>query len=1170
MKILKLDLVKFGPFTAREIDVGAGKEGLHVIYGPNEAGKSSALRALRGLLFGIPERTVDDFIHAHSDLRVGGRIRVPGGAEVECLRRKGRKNTLLDPDGKPMAEQFLSEALGGVDEPLFSSLFGIDHAGLVSGGHTLLAERGREAEALFGSSLGSTAVHSELKRLQQTADELFKPSAQKPKINLLLSQFAENEKVLREKSLLTSAWTEARRRVQRLERELASMGEELAEANKRRETLQRIRRSLGNLRLRDQSLAALEALGAVPALADDFAARRKDLADRQRRALAGQRQTTAELVRLTEKLRELTFSEPLLEAAEAIDDLRERLGSYRKARRDRPGLEARLQSDSKAAQNMLHSLRAGLGPEQVDALRPIVARRRRIIQSGMKKKVLDAAVSASKRALKAVEDKLTGCRKELEAVPEAKATISLKKAVDAARRSGDLDAAIADAEKSLALQDKARERELHKLGTWQGTVAGILEAQFPSELTINEFANRFHAFERQVEKRNEQREAAQETRDEAARMLRALELAGAVPTEEELTQIRERRQHGWQLVKRHWLEDADCGQETTEFAGEQPLAEAYETVVEKADTVADRLRRESQAVVERAKAQAALESAGEAMLAAEKEIQQVGESRQLVQNEWEELWRPSQVAPLAPKEMAAWLGRAEALRTRLEQGRQSGSQIGDMQEKRRQHLNALSNALAEMQVLPEGLSEGRLEDILVVAEEELATLVEHSARRKALVREISQLEESTRKAHEEHEQSQAGRQLWATEWAKTITELGLTTDADADDVTDYLEGLDTGIKQLDGAAELAERLKGIDAESRDFEESANELLAKVAPDLCERSAEEAVPLLATRLAEQQQIRARFDETNQQAEKGADNLKQAELEIQATTGDLAVLCKQAGCADAADLEEVERRFSRQRELRVSLEKAEAELLSNGDGLDVSALAREAESVDVDSAVAELDALDARIEKDLHPRRDELLTEKVEAERQFQSMSGSADAARLAEDSQELLSEIRHNAGNYVRARLASWVLRSEMENFRREHRDPILARASHYFQKLTCGSFAAVETEFDDSDQPVLVGSRGAGPKVRVEGLSTGTRDQLFLSLKLAALDHYLESSEPVPFIVDDILIQFDDDRARATLEALAELSNKTQVILFTHHRRDADQALELGKQGTQTYVHELN
>jgi uncharacterized protein YhaN len=294
-----------------------------------------------------------------------------------------------------------------------------------------------------------------------------------------------------------------------------------------------------------------------------------------------------------------------------------------------------------------------------------------------------------------------------------------------------------------------------------------------------------------------------------------------------------------------------------------------------------------------------------------------------------------------------------------------------------------------------------------------------------------------------------------------------------------------------------------------------------------------------------------------------------MEIQATTGDLAVLCQQAGCADAADLEEVERRFSRQQELRVSIESSEAELLRTGDGLDMSALASEAASVDSDSAVAELDALEARIEKVLHPRRDELLTEKVEAEREFQAMSGSDDAARLAENSQELLSEIRHNAGDYVRACLASWVLRSEIENFRREHRDPILARASYYFQKLTCGSFAAVETEFDDSDQPVLVGSRGTGPKVRVEGLSTGTRDQLFLALKLAALDHYLESSEPVPFIVDDILIQFDDDRARATLDVLAELSNRTQVILFTHHRRDADQARELGNQGAQTYVHEL-
>jgi uncharacterized protein YhaN len=67
-------------------------------------------------------------------------------------------------------------------------------------------------------------------------------------------------------------------------------------------------------------------------------------------------------------------------------------------------------------------------------------------------------------------------------------------------------------------------------------------------------------------------------------------------------------------------------------------------------------------------------------------------------------------------------------------------------------------------------------------------------------------------------------------------------------------------------------------------------------------------------------------------------------------------------------------------------------------------------------------------------------------------------------------------------------------------------------------------------------------------MSDGTADQLYLALRLASLEQYLSGNEPLPFIVDDILLRFDDDRATATLEALLELSRKTQVIFFTHHR----------------------
>ena len=88
-------------------------------------------------------------------------------------------------------------------------------------------------------------------------------------------------------------------------------------------------------------------------------------------------------------------------------------------------------------------------------------------------------------------------------------------------------------------------------------------------------------------------------------------------------------------------------------------------------------------------------------------------------------------------------------------------------------------------------------------------------------------------------------------------------------------------------------------------------------------------------------------------------------------------------------------------------------------------------------------------------------------------------------------------------------------------------------------------------------------------MSEGTRDQLYLALRLATLERYLAHAEPLPFVVDDVLVNFDDDRSRATLEVLAELSGKTQVILFTHHARLRDLAAGLDADGAGVFVREL-
>ena len=186
-----------------------------------------------------------------------------------------------------------------------------------------------------------------------------------------------------------------------------------------------------------------------------------------------------------------------------------------------------------------------------------------------------------------------------------------------------------------------------------------------------------------------------------------------------------------------------------------------------------------------------------------------------------------------------------------------------------------------------------------------------------------------------------------------------------------------------------------------------------------------------------------------------------------------------------------------------------------------------------------------------------------------MDGSGLAAETAEKMEQVAARIQHLVERYARVRLAARVLKDEIERYREEHQDPVLRIASRLFSQLTLGSFAGLRADMDDNGSPVLVGLRPDGSRVAVHGMSDGTCDQLFLALRIATLESRLEAGEPMPFIVDDILINFDDRRSRATLEVLAELSKKNQVILFTHHRQVVDEAGRLHGGGADVVVHEL-
>ena len=123
-----------------------------------------------------------------------------------------------------------------------------------------------------------------------------------------------------------------------------------------------------------------------------------------------------------------------------------------------------------------------------------------------------------------------------------------------------------------------------------------------------------------------------------------------------------------------------------------------------------------------------------------------------------------------------------------------------------------------------------------------------------------------------------------------------------------------------------------------------------------------------------------------------------------------------------------------------------------------------------------------------------------------MDTSAAAAEAAEDAQEILARLEPDVQQYLRLRLASAVLREGIERYRKKNEGPVLGRASDLFRRLTLGSFEALRIDFDDRGEQVLAGVRPDGKTVLPTAMSEGTCDQLYLALRLASLETWLQSA----------------------------------------------------------------
>ncbi|MDB5870396.1 MAG: hypothetical protein JWP96_2728, partial [Polaromonas sp.] len=248
MKIRTLFLKAFGPFTDKALDF-SGPAGLHLIYGANEAGKSSVLRAITDLRYGIPMRSKDDFVHEFKNMRVAGCFEDVAGRAVGLVRRKGNNDTLTGADpltgtplpGGVMSPEVLLALTGGVAREQFETMYGLDSGHLRKGGQLLVQGEGELGAALFEASTGSAGIKQMLQTLQEDAKKYFNPRSKAPVLNEALRQLDEAKQRYKLAVTKPDQWKTLKGAHAAAELHLAAVRAELAGQRRRQAELAELR-----------------------------------------------------------------------------------------------------------------------------------------------------------------------------------------------------------------------------------------------------------------------------------------------------------------------------------------------------------------------------------------------------------------------------------------------------------------------------------------------------------------------------------------------------------------------------------------------------------------------------------------------------------------------------------------------------------------------------------------------------------------------------------------------------------------------------------------------------------------------------------------------------------------------------------------------------------------
>ena len=1144
MRLDRLGLTRYGIFSDRLIDFREpvqGEPDLHVIYGPNESGKSTALAGFLDLLFAFQHRSPYGFGHGYDAMQVEADLNI-GGATRHFVRIRRRQGSLLDKSGRPVSDDSITNAMGGMNRETYKAMFSLDDDTLEAGGEEILRSEGDLGRLLFATGAGLVELSKTLNRLRDTAQGFHRTRSRSTELHGLRARLEELEQEKRNLDTAASAYA---RLVAERDTAGAAYDETIAlRARLETERQEALRCIEGLRRLADihplrAELADLETLPEAPGvwftqigdlIADEprLNERLKGLRDQERK--------------LSDEKEGLVLDNAILELEDHLGQLDMSRARYVTAEEDLPRRRASLAEHRGTIAAIIRRLNKAPGTDPGTLVIPAGT-------TGVLNELIERRSGIEER-LKASAEEMETAKLAVDAAATALETVSrgedaddvafqrLNHAIESTRSDDFSTRLTLHTEQGNRLTADL-EAQLTQLHPWSGDAEGLARVCVPERDELTDWESVLDEAQRDIERIGRDKAKLLAERRRLSELIDRRATETGVTGDEEAERLRTLRDQAW--TRHRAALDNESADKFKDRLDEDDSATAgriaHATALAELRQAAEALRN-LEAEVEGSEAELALARDRQQGVLARIASTVAVMSRTGADN------LPPDIA--LPKLMGWMQRRAEVLDTLARIGREN-VEIDRARRSANRHRERLANALTAV-----GLSREpavNLEELIDAAREAVALDTERraawTAARQRLDRGNAELERrkaDTRRAGEDD-------RAWRQDWTAALSSCWLA-EADPAPSTSAVRRIleDTAIldSTLAKHDEMSDRVRLMELDRVAYAEEVKSLIQRLGggfdPDHPVAQGDGLRARLATAIANRatrEGLEQKIGVVSEDIAGVENNL--AELQAVATE-----MYKAFRVDSLRAVDERLQKVTRRETLRKDLSKRETGLIEamKAPSLDAARAAlTDANPADLERQIAEIEARLA----DASTRTQELYHGLQTAKESINAIGGDVAVARLEAERRTCLLDIQDRARDYVRTRIGIEAADRALRAYRDEHRSTMMERASQAFRTISRGAYSRLDAQLTDKGEVLIGIAAGGGTKIASQ-MSKGARFQLYLALRVAGYREFVDLHGPVPFIADDILETSDDFRAKEAFRLFAEMAKVGQVIYLGHHR----------------------